>query len=168
MSRYLHASVFLGLVSVAIPLRAGNRPHAGTDSQSKVLWSNDDLEKFHDLGLISIVGPINEETPKAAPQPQPYVKTQDPEWYAEQAAGLRDELERRRAELDGYRQAIEDARDLKTTTGGINLDDGDLGITPEAGIEILQERVNETQADLNALEDLARRNDIEPGTLRGQ
>jgi hypothetical protein len=114
------------------------------------------------------VGPINEETPKSAPQPQPYVKTQDPEWYAEQAAQLRDELERRRAELDGYRQAIEDARDLKTTTGGINLDDGDLAITPEAGIEILQERVNDTQANLDALEDLARRNDIVPGTLRGE
>ena len=53
-------------------------------------------------------------------------------------------------------------------TGGINLDDGDMGITSEAGIEFLQQRVNETQTDLDALEDLARRNDIEPGTLRGQ
>jgi hypothetical protein len=168
MTRYLYAAVTLGLLSVAIPLRAANGPHAGTDRQNKVVWTDDDLKRLHDLGLICIVGPINEETPKSAPQPQPYVKTQDPEWYAEQAAQLRDELERRRAELDGYRQAIEDARDLKTTTGGINLDDGDLGITPEAGIEILQERVNDTQANLDALEDLARRNDIEPGTLRGE
>lgn len=52
-------------------------------------------------------------------------------------------------------------------TGGINLDDGDIGITPEAGIEFLQQRVNETQTELDALEDLARRNDIPPGTLRG-
>jgi len=42
--------------------------------------------------------------------PAPYVETQDPAWYAEQAARLRDELERRQAQLDGYRQAIEDAR----------------------------------------------------------
>ena len=168
MTRFLYAAVTLGLLSVAIPLRAANGPHAGTDRQNKVVWTDDDLERLHDLGLICIVGPINEETPKSAPQPQPYVKTQDPEWYAEQAARLRDELERRRAELDGYRQAIEDARDLKTTAGGINLNDGDLGITPEAGIEILQGRVKETQADLDALEDLARRNHIEPGTLRGQ
>ena len=53
-------------------------------------------------------------------------------------------------------------------TGGINLDDGDIGITPEAGIEILQQRVNETERELDALEDLARRNDIPPGALRGQ
>jgi hypothetical protein len=168
MTRYFYAAVTLGLISVAIPLRAANGPHAGTDRQIKVVWTDDDLERLHDLGLICIVGPTNEETPKPVPQPQPYVKTQDPDWYAEQAARLRDELEHRRAELDGYRQAIEDARDLKTTTGGINLDDGDIGITPQAGIEILQERVNETQADLDALEELARRNDIEPGALRGQ
>jgi hypothetical protein len=96
------------------------------------------------------------------------VETQDPAWYAEQAARLRDELERRQAHLDGYRQAIEDATSLKTVTGGISLDGGDIGITPEAGIETLQQRVNEAQAALDDLEDLARRNDIEPGTLRGQ
>jgi hypothetical protein len=168
MTRFLYAAVTLGLLSVAIPLRAANGPHARTDRQNKVVWTDDDLERLHDLGMICIVGPSNEETPNSAPPPQPYVKTQDPEWYAEQAAQLRDELERRRAELDGYRQTIEDARNLKTTTGGINLDDGDVGITPEAGIEILQQRVNETQAELDALEDLARRNDIEPGTLRGE
>jgi hypothetical protein len=168
MTRYLYAAVTLGLLSVAIPLRAASGPHAGTDRQNKVVWTDDDLERLHNLGLICIVGPSNEETPNSAPQPQPYVKTQDPEWYAEQAAQLRNELERRQAQLDGYRRAIEDAKDLKTTTGGINLDDGELGITPEAGIEILQERVNDTQASLDALEDLARRNDIEPGTLRGE
>ncbi len=53
-------------------------------------------------------------------------------------------------------------------TGGINLDDGDIGITPEAGIEILGRRVSEAHTELDALEDMARRNDIPPGTLRGQ
>ncbi len=96
------------------------------------------------------------------------MKTQDPGWYAEQAAKLRDELERRRAQLGGYRQALEDARSLRKTTGGIDLEGGDIGITPEAGIEILQERLSETQTQLDVLEDLARRNDIPPGTLRGQ
>jgi hypothetical protein len=52
-------------------------------------------------------------------------------------------------------------------TGGINLDQGDIGITLEAGIEILQRRVREAQSELDALEDLARHNGIPPGTLRG-
>ena len=60
------------------------------------------------------------------------------------------------------------AQSLRRTTGGISLDAGDIGITPEAGIEILQQRVNETQTELDALQDLARRQGIAPGTLRGE
>jgi prefoldin subunit 5 len=99
--------------------------------------------------------------------PSQYVETQDPEWYAEQASELRSELERRQARLQRYRQAIEDARELKTTTGGINLAQGDIAITPEDGIESLRWRIREIQSDLDDLEDLARHNDIPPGTLRG-
>ena len=164
----LSLAISMTLSTLAIPLRAANKPRAGTDSQNTVVWTNDDLARLHLPGLICIVGRINEETPKSASLPQPYVKTQDPGWYAEQAAKLRDELERRRAQLGGYRQALEDARSLRKTTGGIDLDEGDIGITPEAGIEILQERLRETQTQLDVLEDLARRNDIPPGTLRGQ
>ena len=168
MIGHLCISVCLAVVSAAIPLRAANRPHAGTDSQNPMVWTNDDLEKLHSLGLISIVGRIDEERPTSASVLSPYVKTQDPEWYAEQAAQLRDELERRRAQLHEYQKALEDARSLRETTRGINVDEGDIGITPEAGIEFLQQRLNEAQMGLDALEDLARRNDISPGTLRGK
>jgi hypothetical protein len=167
MNRYLCA-VTLGFVAVAIPLRAANRPHVGTDSQTAVVWTNDDLERLHGLGLISIVGQVDQEKPNPPTLDEEYVRTQDQEWYADEAATLRDELEYRRAELNRYSQAIEAARSLETTTPGIDLSDGDIGITPEAGIEILQQRLNETQTELDALEDLARRNDMPPGTLRGQ
>jgi hypothetical protein len=168
MIRHLCISVCLALVSAAIPLRAANRPHVGTDRQTIKVWTNDDLEKLHDVGLISIVGHADDEKSVSESDRRDYAITQDPKWYAEQAAKLRDELERRRAQLGGYRQALENARSLRETTGGINLDEGDVGITAQAGIEILQQRVNEAQAKLDDLEDLARRNDIEPGTLRGQ
>ena len=168
MIRHLCISVCLALVSAAIPMRAANKPRAGTDSRNPVVWTNDDLEKLHSLGLISIVGRMDEEQLTSASAPAPYVETQDPEWYAEQAAQLRDELERRRAQLHEYQKALEGARSLRETTGGINVDEGDIGITPEAGIEFLQQRLNEAQMGLDALEDLARRNDIPPGTLRGQ
>ncbi|HWO34798.1 MAG TPA: hypothetical protein VNO32_38895, partial [Candidatus Acidoferrum sp.] len=94
-------------------MRAANRPHAGTDSHSAVVWANDDLARLHDRGLICIVGKINEETPKSESLPQTYVETRDPEWYAEQAARLRDELERRRAELHEFQQVLDDARSLR-------------------------------------------------------
>ena len=168
MTRHWYAVVTLGLVSVAIPLRAANGPRAGRDAQIPVVWTNDDLEKLHGLGLISIVGRVNDETKESPSLPQAYVKTQDPGWYAGQAAKLCDELERRQAQLHGYQQALEDAQSLKNTTGGINFDEGDIAITPEAGIETLQQRVNEALTELDALDDLARRNDIPPGAVRGQ
>ena len=167
MIRQLCIPVCLALVSAAIPLRAANRPHAGTDSQTIKVWTNDDLEKLHAAGLISIVGQVDEGMSVSQSAPRDYEVTQDPQWYAEQAARLRDELEYRRAQLREYQQALDDARGLKESTGGINLVGEDFAVTPEAGIEILQQRLNEAQAKLDNLEDLARRNDIEPGTLRG-
>jgi hypothetical protein len=167
MIRHLYA-VTLGFVAVAIPLRAAKGPHVGTDSQNGMVWTNDDLERLHSLGLISIVGQIDQEESKPATARSEYVKTQDPEWYAEESARLRDELERRRAELDGYRRAIEDARSLETATSGIDLNGDDVGITPQAAIENLRQRVSETETQLDGLEDLARRNDMPPGLLRGQ
>jgi hypothetical protein len=168
MNRRLTFSLvsLMTLSTLAIPLRAANKPRAGTDSQKPLVWTNDDLERLQGLDLISIMGRMDEEQPAPTSAPAPYVETQDPEWYAEQAANLRDELERRQAQLREYRRALEDAQSLRNTTGGINLDQGDIGITPEAGIEILQKRVNEAQAELDGLEDSARRNDIPPGTLR--
>ena len=170
MNRYLTFSlaIFMTLSTLAIPPRAAKKPRAGTDSQKAMVWTNDDLASLHLPGLICIVGRTNEETPKSASAPAPYAETQNPAWYAGQAAKLRDELERRKAQLAAYRQAIEDAKSLKTTKGGINLEKGDIGITLEAGIEILQQRVSETKSELDTLEDLARRNDIPPGTLSGQ
>ena len=167
MTRHLYAFVTLGLVSVAIPLRAANGPRAGVDAQTAFVWTNDDLEKLHGPGMISIVGRMEEEaTATSASALGPYVKTQDPDWYSVEAAKLRDQLERRQAELGEYRQALDDVRSLRETSGGVSLVEGDVGITPQSGIEILQQRVNETQAKRDALEDLARRNGIAPGALR--
>ena len=171
MNRYqtLSLAISVSLSIMAIPLRAATQPRAGKLEKTTVVWTNEDLGKLRRLGLISIVGQTaTGEDAAAAALPPPYAKTQNPEWYAEQAAKLRDELERRQAQLRQYLQAFEDVRSLKDMTGGINLDEGHLAITPQAGIEILQRRVNEAQMELEALEDLARHNDIPPGTLRGQ
>jgi len=167
MTRYFYAVVALGLIS-AIPLCAANRPQAETDRQKIKVWTNDELEKLRAAGLISIVGQVDQETSASESAPRDYETTPSAKWYAEQGAKLRHELEYRQAQLREYRQALEDARSLKESTGGMNLVAEDLAITPEAGIEILQQRVSQAQAEFDALEDLARRNDVPPGTLRGQ
>jgi hypothetical protein len=168
MTRPLYGTASLALLFLAVPLRAANGPHAGTDRQEPMVWTNDDLERLHVLSPISIVGRMDEETPKSPSLPQPHVKTRDPEWYAAQAAMLRDDLEQRQAQLREFRLSLDDARSLKETTGGIRFDNDDIAITPDAGIEILEQRVSEAQTELDALDDLARHNYIPPGTLRGQ
>jgi hypothetical protein len=171
MNRYftLSLAISVSLSTLAIPLRAANEPRAGKMEKTGVRWTNEDLERLRSLDVISVVGQpaiADEETTSALPSL--YVKTQDPEWYAKQAADLRDELERRQAQLHQYRTALEDARSLKNTTGGINLDEDNVGIAPQAGIEIFQLQVHQTQMEFDALEDLARHHGIPPGTLRGQ
>ena len=69
MTRYLCAAASLALLSLAIPLRAANKPPVRTDRQAPVVWTNDDLERLHALGLICIVGRMDEETPELAALP---------------------------------------------------------------------------------------------------
>ena len=162
-------AVSMTITTLAIPARAANQPRAGKMPRTAVVWTNQDLKRLTSPGLISIVGqPALVQDATAEALASPYVKTQDPEWYAERATMLLDELKRSQAQLQEYRQALDDARSLRQMTGGINLDAGDVGITPEAGIEFLQRRVQEAQTKFDELEDLARRHAIPPGSLRGQ
>ena len=165
----LSLAISVTLSTLATPLRAANEPRARNTEKTTVLWTNENLEKLRPLAPISIVGqPNRPDDSTSAAMPRPYLEAQDSEWYAEKAAKLRDELERRQAGLREYRQALDDARSIREMTSGINLDEGNAGITPEAGIELLQRRVQEAQTELDELEDLARRHDIQPGALRGQ
>ena len=168
MNRHLGITVTLALASIANPLCAANKQDTGTAKPSVMVWTNEDLGKLHALGLISIVGQINDEESATGSLPETYQQEQDPAWYADQAAQLRGELEDRQEQLREYRQAIDDTRSLKDTPGGVNFDDGDNCLTPRACTQLLQQYVNELQANLVELEDLARRNGIPPGVLRGQ
>jgi len=53
---------------------------------------------------------------------------------AKRAAKLRDGLERRQNQLRDYRQAIAMC-EPKEHDGGINLDEGDIAITPESALK---------------------------------
>lgn len=154
--------------------RAATEPHAVPASEAKVTWTNEDLERLSTIpGLISIVGQETaaQETDKAVQDfgaPAPQRATEDPAWYAAQAASLHSQLEAEQSDLRDFTQALDDARGLKDTTTGVDLGGDDSGMTPEEVIDMLQDRVSETQDQLDALEDLARQNNIPPGILREQ
>lgn len=167
MSRYLSIAFVLFSFAAARTPRAAT-PHAVLASDAKQTWTNEDLERLSKApGLISVVGQPTNEFLQGVSAPARQSRTKDPAWYAAQAASLNVRLESEQADLRSFTQALNHVRELKSTTGGVNLAEDDIGITPEATIEILQNRVRETQRELDALEDLARRNGIPPGTLRG-
>ena len=134
---------------------------------SHTLYTNADVDKLASQDLISLVGPepVSGETeaaPTNAATVPSYVATQDPNWYAEQAAQLNAELDRRNEDLRRYVEAIDRARS-RQTEGGVNLVEGNYGVTLESGQAMLESRVREVQNQLDALADLARRNGIALG-----
>jgi hypothetical protein len=159
----------------ALPSVAANKPHPAqaNSSLSKKVWTNDDMDQLHWRGLISIVG---QEPVEAAPQtaaaqaeanfPVYESRLDDPSWYADQAALLQAELEKRQAALAEQQAAIAN-RDAGATQGGLAMDKPGAGVTPADAVANLAAGVQEIQSQLDELSDLARQHDIPPGVLRG-
>ncbi len=141
-------------------------------TQPAKVWTNDDLAQLRAQGLISIVGqeataPAAKSSAPAEPAFPVYAsRLDDPTWYADQAAALQAELEKRQAALQEQQEAIAQAAN-RITDPGVALNRGDAGVTPAQGVANLQARVEEVQSQLDALSDLARQHDIPPGDLRG-
>ena len=151
-----------------VPGAAGGAQTAAADAAKAAdtthLWTNADLANLPDPG-ISLIGPEPGAGAEAAPSEEPYDRTKDPYWYADEAARLQAELAQRETALQQYVEAIEDARNRRNTESGIALDQGNAGITLQSGIENLQSQVREVQEQLAELADLARRNGIVPGVV---
>src|SRR5437899_2587022 len=122
------------------PMPPGNPGTKGTH----FVWTNEDLEKLRSRGLISIVGPGQEETPKAqSPPAQPYERAKDPDWYAVEAAKLRQEIQASEAQLQSFRNALAAAQDNRIPSGGFKLDQVNAGLTPNDEIAIRGQRNKE-------------------------
>jgi predicted Zn-dependent protease len=149
------------------------RPAQGNQNQPKKVWTNEDMDQLRARGLISIVGQeaaVATTQAPAAPAETAFrafaSRLDDPIWYAETAADLQAELDKRQAALLQQQAAIAQAAD-RITQPGLALDKGSPGMTPAEGLANLQAQVQEVQSQLDELSDLARQHDIPPGILRG-
>lgn len=146
-------------------------PAQANQNQPKKVWTNDDTDRLHSQGLISIVGQDVSETAAQTPAETTFPvyesRLDDPTWYADQAADLQAELDKRQAALREQQAAIAQAVDQRITDTGVALDKGGPGITPAQGLANLEAQVQEIQSQMDELSDLARQHDIPPGLLRG-
>ncbi|MGA7791586.1 MAG: hypothetical protein WCA19_01020 [Candidatus Acidiferrales bacterium] len=149
------------------------RPAQGNQNQPKKVWTNEDMDQLRARGLISIVGQevtvVTTRAPAAPAEttfPVYATRLDDPAWYADQAANLQAELDKRQAALQQQQTAIAQSTD-RITDPGIALDKNGPGMTLAEGLANLQAQVQEVQNQLDDLADLARQHDIPPGLLRG-
>jgi hypothetical protein len=111
MNRYLTLSIaIVSLSTLAIPLRAAKEPRAGKMEKTRVLWTNEDVAQLSRVpGLISVIGqPMNEVLQRVG-APAPQLTTEDPAWYAAQAASPNARLEAEQAKLRDFTQALASA-----------------------------------------------------------
>ena len=149
------------------PAEPPKTPRDPTTKEAHFVWTNEDLEKLRSRGLISIIGPGQEETRQELASPsQPYERTKDPDWYAAEAAKLRLEIETNHAQLQRFRGALAAVQASGSASGGFKLDQVNAGLTPNDEIAIRQQRIKDLTARLDNLEDVARHNSIPPGVLR--
>jgi len=151
------------------------RPAQANQNQPRKVWTNDDMDQLRSQGLISIVGQealppapaaSASETPAAPAYPAYESRLDDPQWYADTAATLQNELDKRTAALRQQQTAIAQASD-RITQPGLALNQPSAGVTPAAGVANLEAQVQEVQSQIDELSDLARQHNIEPGILRG-
>lgn len=171
MTRLALAS--LAFLALAASAAAGSAPRARPDRppQERRIWTSEEVEALRAKGLISLVGP--QGTPATAEEIAPaenpsaprarLEQEKDPEWYADQAAKLREEMIPLDQEIRYIRAAL---ASHQTREGGIDLTRENPGITPRGGIWVLENRKRDLLTRLDALEELARRNGINPGVLR--
>jgi hypothetical protein len=174
MRKYPFLFVAALALLIACSSQAAEKPRSAQENQNqpKKVWTNDDMDQFRARGLISVVG--QEAKGPAAQAPAPPAESvfpvyasrlNDPAWYADQAADLQTELDKREAALRQQQAAIAQAAD-RITEPGLALDKDNAGVTPAAGIANLQALVQDTQSQLDELGDLARQHNIAPGVLR--
>jgi hypothetical protein len=141
------------------------------DAAEQKIWTNEDIPLLRQFAPISIIGASSSSQADVAERAsveataanQPYIRELDPRWYAEQRQALQ-------AQIDADEEQIRETQAIRQTGDGITdaipLDKEAPGLTPEATVEILQNQVAQLEAQIDDLQDLARRNGIDPAAVR--
>jgi len=108
------------------------------------------------------LSPLPQEQPAQSAQELP-PKELDAHWYAQQELPLALSLVDIESQL---RSARESRKTATGTGGGVSLEAQNVGITPEATIELLEARRIKTQRQIDDLEEEARHHGVSSGEIR--
>jgi hypothetical protein len=150
----------------------GNSAETTTEkaqTKPKKVWTNDEVSNLGGDGSISVVGkagggdssPPSNNFQKTAPGSSARDK---------QAAAYRDGLHQLNNQLESIDKKISQLRNFKaddtSPSGGINMNHRYSRTPVEDQVKELEEKKKQIQAQIDAVEDQARKSGFEPGQLR--
>ena len=146
---------------LASPALPHDRPEK---RESKRVWTNDDLEHLAARPLANAASSqASEESAQTASVEKHYVRAKDPKWYVSQLKPLQAQVEQIDRELRTLRRATKDGRG---TTGTFALNQDTEGVTTDAEIQVLDLRRKQLLLRIDELEEQARHNGLDPGSVR--
>src|SRR3989440_5673806 len=151
----------LALCVLAAPALPQDRPEK---KEFKRVWTNDDLQHLAARPLANAASsPASEESAQTASVEKHYVRAKDPKWYASQLKPLQAQVEQIDRELRTLRRATKDGRGSR---GAVALDQDAEGVTTDAQIQVLEVRRKQLLLQIDELEEQARHNGLDPGSVR--
>jgi hypothetical protein len=181
------------LLCSGMPLRAGQSSSSGSQATSeakpavqpsgsaaetttdkaktrpKKVWTNDEVSNLGGDGAISVVGKAGGGDPN--PSSNSVQKSATGSNAREkQAAAYRDRIHQLNSQLETIDKKIAELRDFKadnsSPSGGIDMHHGYYMTPMEDQLKQLEEKKKQIQAQIDAVEESARKNGFEPGSLR--
>jgi hypothetical protein len=158
--------VVLSIISLGSPKAAA--PHHFAHNRAAAsdrIWTDDDVKTLRQEAPISIIGTAqafeasaNTSRPReATAERRPYVKQEDPEWYAQEIEVRRLEIASAEAQLA---QIAETEKTGQGVSGVVPLATEPVGVMLAGTIWVLEHQVLEARNEIKALQDLGRQNGI--------
>jgi hypothetical protein len=138
-------------------------------TKSKKVWTNEEISGVGGDGAISVVGKAGGAGSNAPPNNFQKIATGSSA-REQQAAVYRDRIHKLNIQLETINKKIAELRNFKaensSPSGGINMHQR-YDMTPvEEQVKELEEKKKNVQGQIEAVEDQARKNGLEPGQLR--
>jgi chromosome segregation ATPase len=132
----------------------------------KKVWTNDEVSSLN--GNVSVVGSAPASSTSLTAKPGDNSSSGDSR--AKQIARYRDQIRPLRQQLEITEKQLSDVRNFKgensSSSGGINMSQN-YSMTPvEDQVKQLEAKRKDLQKQIEAIEDEARKNGVEPGQLR--